>query len=129
MNHKVFCIFDEKAAAYLLPFFLPTEGMATRGFEDAVMDREHMFGKHPEDYTLMCLGDFDDGKAKFSPYEIPRAVVNGRELLELRQRRENKGSPQPDLFGSGNGAAERDREPGEGNPGPYTEGGYIGGDS
>jgi len=60
MRHLMFCIHDVKAGAYMQPWFLPTEGMAIRGFADCVNKVDHNFFNHPEDYTLFLIGEFDD---------------------------------------------------------------------
>lgn len=59
MKQKVFSVFDDKAKAYMLPFFQPEKGMAVRMFSDAVNDPQSLFGKHPEDFTLFFVGEFD----------------------------------------------------------------------
>jgi len=89
MVHKIFTIFDSKAKAYLTPFFLHEVGMATRVFADCINDRTHMFGKHPEDYTLFQIGSWWDDKAKFET-TIPIALATGIELVIE--------SPQEQLF-------------------------------
>ena len=60
MVHRIFCIFDEKAKAYLPPFILPEVGMALRTFGDCVNSDDHQFGRHPSDYTMFTLGSYDD---------------------------------------------------------------------
>ncbi|AJK28272.1 putative nonstructural protein [Eel River basin pequenovirus] len=57
-------VFDQKADAYLPPFFLPNEQMAQRAFMDSVGDTNHAFCAHPEDYTLHLVGRFDDATAE-----------------------------------------------------------------
>lgn len=56
---KCFAVFDVKAGAFLPPFFLPETPVAVRVFGDCVNDSQHQFGKHPEDYSLFLLGEFD----------------------------------------------------------------------
>jgi len=80
MKHKIFTVFDSKAKAYLTPFFLHEEGMAIRVFSDCINDATHMFGKHPEDYTLFMQGSWSDDKAEFLT-KSPIAISNGIELL------------------------------------------------
>ncbi len=80
MQFHIFSVFDEKAEAFLPPFFLPTVGMAVRSFSECVNDREHMFGKHPSDYTLFELGSFDDSSGCITA-DVKRTVHNGVELL------------------------------------------------
>jgi hypothetical protein len=65
MVKKVFTVFDEKSEAYLQPFFLDTLGQATRAITDCVNDNNHQFGRHPSDYTLFQLGEFDDILGEF----------------------------------------------------------------
>jgi len=80
MKHQIFTIFDSKAHAYLVPFFLPENDMATRTFADCCNDLTHQFGKHPEDYTLFNIGSWNDDKAKFLTSN-PLSLGNGVEFL------------------------------------------------
>lgn len=84
MIYLVYSVYDDKAKAYLPPFFLPTEGMAKRTFADAVNDHNHQFGRHPEDYTLFYLGKFDDSNAEFST-ETPKGRGVGLEYIERKK--------------------------------------------
>lgn len=56
----IFSVFDKKAVAYLAPFYFPQKGQAIRAFEDSINDPQSTFNKHPEDYALFELGQFDD---------------------------------------------------------------------
>lgn len=56
---KAFSVYDNKAAAYLSPFFAPTTGLATRMFEKAASDEAHDFHQYANDYVLYELGTFD----------------------------------------------------------------------
>ena len=87
MKQKIFTIYDSKAKAYITPFFLHQEGMAIRIFTDCVNDPKHQFGKHPEDYILFHIGEWEDEKAKFQP-NIPIALVTGIELVEQKDQKE-----------------------------------------
>lgn len=53
-------VFDVKVGAYAAPFFVRTRGEAVRSFMDACEDDKLPFRRHPEDYDLYCLGDFDE---------------------------------------------------------------------
>lgn len=57
---KIFTVYDNKAKAYITPFFLPTQGMAVREFEYVCNDPTHMFCRFPTDYTLFMIGEFDE---------------------------------------------------------------------
>lgn len=86
MKHKIFMVYDDKAKAYLPPFFLPEMGQATRAFADCVNDPGHQFGKHPEDYTLFCAGIFDDRAGTLAVEPSLVCVAHG---VELRARLED----------------------------------------
>ncbi len=57
---QIFSVYDEKAKAYLAPFFMPQVGQAVRIFANMANDQDHAFGNNPEDYTLYQLGELDD---------------------------------------------------------------------
>jgi len=82
MIHNIYTIYDEKAAAYLVPFFLPRDGMAKRTFSDCVNSKDHQFGAHPHDYTLFRLGQWDDGSATIELDTHSVSLGNGLEFLK-----------------------------------------------
>jgi len=89
MIQQLFCVYDEKAEAYLPPFFVPTKGIATRAFSDCINSKDHQFGKHPGDYSLFFLGEWTDHDAKFHLNDR-KMVYNGVELL----RQNNNSEPE-----------------------------------
>lgn len=89
MIFKIFTIYDEKAKAYLPPFFLPESGQALRSFKDCIQSNDHQFGKNPEDYTLFTLGHFNDASASVTPH-APKSLGNGIQFIAP--------DTQPDLF-------------------------------
>lgn len=81
MIHHIFTIYDQKAKAYLPPFYLPERGMAERTFSDCVNSNDHQFGAHPQDYTLFTIGLFDDSTAESTIYDAPVMLGNGVEYV------------------------------------------------
>jgi len=79
---KVFAIFDIKANAYLQPFFLPTNGMAIRSFETACNDKSTQFSRHPMDYTLFELGEFDEVTGRLSALQVPIPLGSAKEFVK-----------------------------------------------
>lgn len=63
MNMNIYTIYDEKAKAYLLPFFMQNDAMAKRVFAECANDPTHMFCKHSSDYFLHRIGTYDDQTA------------------------------------------------------------------
>ena len=83
MIHHIFTVFDSKAAAYLQPFYAHTKGVAIRQFSDAINgDPNHNFARHPEDFTLFDLGEYDDNTAKFFILPTPEAIGVAVEFLQ-----------------------------------------------
>ncbi|QCQ84686.1 nonstructural protein [Blackfly microvirus SF02] len=60
MITKIYSVFDSAISAHLPPFFARSEGEAIRMIGQAVNDPASGFHKHAKDYTLVCLGSFDD---------------------------------------------------------------------
>lgn len=90
---KAYAIWDTKAEAFLPPWFLPTQKMAVRAFADAINDPGSQFGKHPADYTLFHVGDFDTVTGLFT---VP---PKGIEVLHvgITLVRQDKDPAQPSL--------------------------------
>lgn len=78
MINMAYSVYDSAANAYLPPFFIHSEKMAMRSFQDAVNDQSHQFNKHPEDYILHRIGTFDDVTGQLDPC-IPVKVMSALE--------------------------------------------------
>lgn len=61
MRLLVCSVYDKKVNAFASPFFVRSQGEAIRSFTDACQDGQTVFCKHPEDYLLFQIGEFDDG--------------------------------------------------------------------
>ncbi|AXL14728.1 nonstructural protein [Microviridae sp.] len=81
MKTKAFAIYDSKTEAYLPPFFVEHAGSAIRSFTDACNKDDHEFGKHPEDYTLFELGEYDSDTGQMSPYDAKKSLITGIEVV------------------------------------------------
>ena len=80
---QVFTIYDSKVEVYMKPFYALTKREAIRMFADGIKDTKEssMIAKHPEDYTLFHIGDFDDSTAQFSSLVTPHSLGVGTEHL------------------------------------------------
>lgn len=89
------CIFDGAIGAYQVPFYSRTKLEASRQFADACADKNSPFSKHASDYTLYCVGGFDDATGMvetFDPFvkictalEAIAEYDNAFENIKLRQ--------------------------------------------
>lgn len=84
MIMKIFSVFDTKVQAYMTPFFSATPGSAIRSFTDAAAGQDSIVAKHPEDFTLYAIGDFDDHTGAISVHE-PHALGKASEYLQNGQ--------------------------------------------
>ena len=59
---KVFSVYDAKACFFSNPVFDQKEASVIRGFCDEVLreDKHNQWNKHPEDFSLFLLGEFDN---------------------------------------------------------------------
>jgi len=78
---KIFAVFDSKASAFLQPFFSPTTATGMRAFESACKDENQMFARHPEDFTLFELGDWDPAEGSFEAHESKRSLGTALEFV------------------------------------------------
>lgn len=90
MKLSCFSVWDEKAKAFLPPFFLPVTGVAVRSFADCCNDRMHAFGRNPHDYTLFIVGEFDDHSGTLEG-RLAEIVVTGPAVVK------REGDDRPDV--------------------------------
>lgn len=83
-----YTVYDNKSLTYSPPFFAVQDGVATRMFQDLVNDTNTSVGQHPADYTLYCVGTFNDATAQLEPTAPKRHLTDALPLV--RQ--------QPQLF-------------------------------
>lgn len=67
---------DIVANVYLQPIFVTHVAIARRNFGDECKNPEAAFGKHPEDYELMYLGQFNDQDGSFDGTVGPNGEMN-----------------------------------------------------
>lgn len=74
MKLKIFTVYDSKMEAYMMPFFLQTRGAAIRAWMDSVNDLNTQFNKHPGDFTLFEIGEYDDETGNVSNYDAKVSI-------------------------------------------------------
>lgn len=82
MTLKIFTAYDSKVEAYLQPFFMRSRGEALRAWTELANNPEHLFAKHPADYTLFEVGEYDDTTGKLTPLT---AYINLGTALEFKR--------------------------------------------
>lgn len=74
MISKVYSIHDRKAGIFNRPFMESNEVIAIRNVERCFLDENSTFHLFPQDFELVCLGEYDDLSGKFELLDIPRLV-------------------------------------------------------
>lgn len=60
MKLQILSIKDRALDAFMRPFYAQTEGQGERMFTDLVNEPGSDMNKHPDDYDLYLLGDWND---------------------------------------------------------------------
>ena len=93
MISKIYTFYDAAAKAYTTPFFMHNDGLAIRAFSDNVnAEEENNISKHPDQFTLFCIGEIDDSNAAVATYEPAKNLGNG-----LQYQNPSKEATQTDL--------------------------------
>lgn len=96
MKSRIFSVYDSGASVYQRPFYARENAEAVRAFCDVVRDVESPWGMHPQDYTLMLIGDFNDADGTVGPSSTgPVKIITGLEAVALNRKNDPKAS---DLF-------------------------------
>lgn len=73
---------DRAADVFMRPFFVPHRNVAIRDFTDEVnrASGDNQLNKHPDDFDLYLLGQFDDASGSFVS-DDPVVLVRGKDVL------------------------------------------------
>lgn len=78
---KVCSVRDRAADVYGRPFFTPSTGVAIRSFTDHVNSKDDSeIVKHPSDFELYLLADYDDESGRFECLPAPRMLARGEDV-------------------------------------------------
>lgn len=82
MRLGLYSVYDTAAGAYANPTPIVSKEAAIRSFGDGVRGGQNEWSKHPEDYILMYLGDFDQLSGElFSA--LPERVISALECSAI----------------------------------------------
>lgn len=80
MKLQIFSVYDHKSQAYGTPFFKLTVQAAIRDFGDASQDTTTSINRHPEDYQLFHIGEYDDSDAIIKSFIPPNLLSTATEF-------------------------------------------------
>lgn len=85
MRFGVFSVWDSKAELFSSPMLSVNKGTMMRTLSDVLNDPSHQYAKHPEDFVLYELGEFDDQRGEFHLHPASQSICV---LRDLRLERE-----------------------------------------
>lgn len=68
-NHKIFVLKDDKSATYGPPIVEQTRGMLIRSIQEGLAQGTAIWAKHPQDFTLFEMGEYDPRTGNIELYE------------------------------------------------------------
>lgn len=74
MKLTVMVVYDAVAKVFFRPYYTASKEVGTRAFRQAALDPETELWKSPADYSLWCLGEFDDETGRFVLLEQPEKL-------------------------------------------------------
>lgn len=85
MELNMYAVYDEKAQAFRSMHFVQSDGVATRNFGDAVCSENPntaYLRQHPSDFSLYCVGSFDDESGLVQAVVPARLIVRASDFLD-----------------------------------------------
>lgn len=83
MRQSIYMVFDDKVKGFSMPFASASDAAAVRTFGDAVKQEGSLLSRHPEDFSLCRICDFDDGTGLVNALpKGPEMVCAGRSLVK-----------------------------------------------
>lgn len=82
MKYKLIAIRDRVADIFGTPNAVANLGQAMRSFADEInrASEDNALYKHPDDFDLYHLGEYDDAHGTFEILDKPRQLALGRDL-------------------------------------------------
>ncbi len=83
---KVYSIRDNKMETFGTLVYIDNDAVAVRMFGDLILgDKESLMGKHPADFGLYKLGEFDDNTGKMVNLDAPSLLAIGSDFLNRKE--------------------------------------------
>ncbi len=82
MKQFVFAVYDSKSEMFNQPMFFKAKGEALRAFTDEANREDSAIFKHPGDYTLFLIGDYNVDTGLLTPMPTPVSLGLGLEYQE-----------------------------------------------
>lgn len=84
MKLKIFSVRDTRLGIYMQPIFMQHVGQVVRSWEEMVNDPKTTLCKHPSDYSLYELGEFDEDAGTFAALPVHKLIATAKEFRKER---------------------------------------------
>nr|QJB18970.1 MAG: nonstructural protein [Microvirus sp.] len=68
---KIYTIYDKKSLSHALPFFFENKGLCLRDLSELVNDGKSLPSKHPHDFSVWEIGEYDQKSGTVVPHKQP----------------------------------------------------------
>lgn len=87
---KMYAVYDTKTEMYSSPFLRLKRGQAIRDWTDEITKESHPVAKHPADFTLFEIGEYDDNSGFVQAYDAKVPLGSALELMSTTRNDENR---------------------------------------
>lgn len=70
----IYAVYDSKVKYFHKPMFMRNKGEALRSWTEVANEKDHAISRHPEDFVLFELGDYDDQTATITMHTAPEPL-------------------------------------------------------
>lgn len=86
MRLVMFSFLDGKTGFYSTPFFMAHVGQAVRAAIDLAEDTSTTIARHPADFSLVQLGEWDDQSGQYQPLGNPTVIGTVLSLMPPKRQ-------------------------------------------
>lgn len=80
---QIYAIKDKATEAFHNPFFVRARGIAMRMFMDETKNEQSQINKHPDDFELHYIGDFNDETGQIQQTNGTELIAKASDLINL----------------------------------------------
>lgn len=82
MKLRMFTVYDLKVELHSYPYPAVNAGVALRMFEEWVLNEEHPYGQHPEDYSLFESGVWNQVTGLPEPLDVKIFLCHAQDIVQ-----------------------------------------------
>lgn len=91
---KLYALLDKKSGAYSAYQVQKFDAAVSRDFAQAVLQKDSLLGKYPDDFELVRLGQVPDGPDEDGEFMlVGESILSARQVIDLQPRAGVEGDP------------------------------------